>query len=301
MHAAKRLYCEVFDPATLAFFRYCAPIPRRDRVPRLHGADMTIGDGKKFRQRPSADLVNDIPEGHKKSLPQVATKVNGGDAARSDFFASVADMNADERLRIEQGERLRRAREQAGYRSARAAALANKWAESTYRAHEAGTRTIGQDDAEIYARRFKLNGVKVTASHILFGDQARTMPVRKSSVVGYALAGGDTITFADGQGPFDEVDAPTGATEKTVAVRIKGTSLGRPFDGWLAFYDDRRDPPDASLYGQLCVCGLADGRVMIKTIRQGSGGRHHLESLTEPTMFDVKLAWAAEVIEMRPR
>lgn len=69
-----------------------------------------------------------------------------------------------------QGARLKKARELAGYRSAREAALSNKWAESTYRTHETGSRTIGQDDAEKYARKFRGMGVNVTAQSILFGE-----------------------------------------------------------------------------------------------------------------------------------
>jgi transcriptional regulator with XRE-family HTH domain len=122
------------------------------------------------------------------------------------------------------------------------------------------------------------------------------------SVVGYAAAGADSVTFADGQGPFDEVEAPSWANETTVAVRVRGTSLGLYFDGWLAFYDNRRDPPDDSLVGALCVCGLSRGRVVIKKLRAGSAkGLFHLESETEPTLFDERVEWAAEVKEMRPR
>ena len=127
-------------------------------------------------------------------------------------------------------------------------------------------------------------------------------PPIRTSVMGYANAGGDTITFADGQGPFDDVEAPSWATEKTVAVRIRGTSLGRLLDGWLAFYDDRKDPPDESIVGFMCVCGLADGRVVIKKLRAGSSkGLYHLESETEATLFDQRVDWAAQVKELRPR
>lgn len=73
--------------------------------------------------------------------------------------------------RLEQGARLRKARKSAGYRSARSAALDNRWPESTYRAHEGGTRTIGQDDAERYAKRLRFRGASVTAEHILFGSE----------------------------------------------------------------------------------------------------------------------------------
>ena len=138
----------------------------------------------------------------------------------------------------------------------------------------------------------------VPASVLLGGFKVRPIPL-----VGYAAAGGDGVVFfGDGQGPFDEVAAPAWATDKTVAVKIRGTSLGKQFDGWLAFYDDRRDPPDESLFGELCVCGLHDNRVVIKTLRPGaSKGHFHLESLTEPTIFDVRVEWAAMVREMRPK
>jgi len=78
----------------------------------------------------------------------------------------------DKKLRKAQGARLLAARKTAGFRSAREAALANGWAESTYRAHESGTRTIGQDDAEKYARRFRSRGADISAQAILFGDEA---------------------------------------------------------------------------------------------------------------------------------
>lgn len=62
-----------------------------------------------------------------------------------------------------QGERLRKAREAAGYRSARAAANHHGWPESTYRAHEhagedtTGARNYGLDDAERYGAAFNIS------------------------------------------------------------------------------------------------------------------------------------------------
>ncbi len=73
-------------------------------------------------------------------------------------------------LRHRQGNRLKEAREAAGYGSARAAAIANSWPETTYRAHEGGWRTIGQDDADRYAKAFRARGSKITAESVLFPD-----------------------------------------------------------------------------------------------------------------------------------
>src|SRR5271168_881481 len=147
-----------------------APIFRRDGVSGFHGPDMALFDGKQFREWCDPDSVDDVFEGHTRSLRQVAMPVK---TACSDFHDTLRSMTREEIIkRREQGARLRKARESAGYRSARSAALDNHWAESTYRAHEGGTRTIGQDDAEAYAKRLRHKGAAVTAALILFGEES---------------------------------------------------------------------------------------------------------------------------------
>lgn len=61
----------------------------------------------------------------------------------------------DEKIRKVQGRRLAQVRLAAGFGSARSAALAAGWPESSYRAHESGGRTIGPDDAARYVRYFQ--------------------------------------------------------------------------------------------------------------------------------------------------
>jgi acetolactate synthase small subunit len=74
------------------------------------------------------------------------------------------------KLRRIQGRRLATVREAALFKSARDAALSCGWAESTYRAHENGSRTIGQDDATKYVTAFRARGANgYTAQWILFG------------------------------------------------------------------------------------------------------------------------------------
>lgn len=183
-----------------------------------------------------------------------------------------------------------RARKEAGMSRPQLAELAGTSAQQIEKL-EKGVREMTRTWAERLAPH-----LGVTAEFLVF-SRGRT-----TSVVGYAAAGNDTVTFADAQGPLEEVDAPQWATKDTVAVRVRGTSLGIHFDNWLAFYDDRRDPPDQSLIGELCICGLPENRVVIKKLRAGSiKGKFHLESNTEPTMFDQVVEWAAMVSEMRPR
>lgn len=137
----------------------------------------------------------------------------------------------------------------------------------------------------------------VDSSSLLPDAEVRTVPL-----VGFVGAGATANLFAEGQGPFDEVEAPEGATDQTVAVEIRGESLGALFDQWLVFYDDVHDPPTGRLLRKLCVVGLPDGRVLVKRLERGQlPGRFNLLSNTEPPIYDVDVEWAAQVRAMTPR
>ncbi len=119
-------------------------------------------------------------------------------------------------------------------------------------------------------------------------------------LVGYVGAGA-TAHFVPA-GELGEVDAPDGSTGSTVAVEIRGDSLGPLFDRWLVFYDDVRRPVTTDLVGRLCVVGLEDGRVLIKKLKRSkSRGLYHLLSQTEDPILDVAVEWAARVKQMVPR
>lgn len=91
---------------------------------------------------------------------------------------SVA-MTKEEKIRKAQGSRLRTIRMAAGFDSARSAALTARWSESTYRAHEGGTRTIGPDDAARYVIWFLQQGAKgenFTGRWVIYGDEDELLP-----------------------------------------------------------------------------------------------------------------------------
>lgn len=120
-------------------------------------------------------------------------------------------------------------------------------------------------------------------------------------VVGYVGAGSAAHFFPEQQ-HLGEVPAPEGSTEQTVAVEIRGDSLGPLFDRWLVFYDDVRRPVTNDLIGKLCVVGLEDGRILIKKLqRSKTRGLFHLISQTEDPILDVPIEWAARVKNMVPR
>lgn len=121
-------------------------------------------------------------------------------------------------------------------------------------------------------------------------------------VVGYVGAGAEAHYYADGQGPFDEAPMPDGGTSQTVAVEVRGDSLGSIFNTWLVYYDEVRTPPTKDMLRSLCVVGLADGRVLVKQLLPGGHpGRYHLLSQTQGLIEDAELVWAARVKAMTPR
>jgi transcriptional regulator with XRE-family HTH domain len=126
---------------------------------------------------------------------------------------------------------------------------------------------------------------------------------RKVRVKGYVGAGGEAHFYKLSDEDYEEVSAPDGATDQTIAVEIKGTSWGRFMNTWLVFYDDIRSPVTEDLLGHPCVVGLADDRILVKVIRRDGKGGYKLISndSTEPDIEDAEIEWAAKVTSMRPR
>jgi hypothetical protein len=198
-------------------------------------------------------------------------------------------------------QRLREARREAGFESPTEAAHAFRWNPVTYLAHENGTRGLRPSVAERYARAYN-----VPVEWLLFGrghahEPATDHKVVTVPLVGYVGAGATAYFFSD-QGEFDHIAPPEFAGPHTVAVEIRGESLGAFFDRWLVFYDDVRRPITPDLIGRLCVVGLEDGRVLIKKVqRSRTKGLFHLLSQTEQPILDVAVEWAAKVKNMVPR
>ncbi len=201
-------------------------------------------------------------------------------------------------------ERLQKARAEAGYATAADAAEALGVNPTTYWGHENGSRGIGRA-AQRYAAFFH-----VSLDWLLTGKgaprRARTGGEPRSQatvpLVGYVGAGATTHFFAQDSGQLDEVPAIGPVSEATVAVEIRGDSLGTFFDRWVVYYDDVRRPVTPDLVNKLCVVGLEDGRILIKKVaRSKSRGLFHLLSQTEDPILDVSIDWAAKVKNMVPR
>lgn len=127
---------------------------------------------------------------------------------------------------------------------------------------------------------------------------------RELNVLGYIGAGAEFHAIDDhakGAG-MDTVEAPPGCPPDAVAVRIKGDSMiPAYFDGDILVYAERRMDIDEFI-NKRCVVGLADGRILVKTVRRGS--THNLFTLTSfnsGPIDDVVVEWAAKIVVVMPR
>lgn len=135
----------------------------------------------------------------------------------------------------------------------------------------------------------------------LLAEPSRKRPVRMVPLVGYVGAGAELHFLPAGD--LGEVEAPEGATDKTVAVEFRGGSLGPFFDGAHGFYDDVRRPVTPDLVGRACIVGLEDGRILVKRIRRSKakGLFHLISNQDDAPILDVRIEWAARLKDVVPR
>ena len=165
-------------------------------------------------------------------------------------------------------------------------------------AHALGTTRNQYAKLEGGSRR--LSDVWIARAAAAFGVDAGEIVTDHRAVVpvaGFVGAGSEAHMYGNGQGPLDEVAAPENATPQTVAVEVRGESLGSFFDGWLVFYDDVRSPVTDDLIGRLCVVGLADGRVLVKKVLRSrlDARLFDLYGQFGDPILDAAIDWAAPV------
>lgn len=192
-------------------------------------------------------------------------------------------------------DRLKAARERAGYATAADAARAFGWKEPTYTAHENGSRGVKARRAEAYSRAFR-----VRLPWLLTGDGSMTANT-KVPVVGYIGAGETVLSIDDYPkgGGLDLVDRPPDAHDDgLVALRIRGDSMRPLRDGWIVFYSRHAEGVPADAINNLCVIRLRSGETYLKELRRGyTAGRFNLHSWSAAgaPIEDAEIEWAARV------
>lgn len=200
----------------------------------------------------------------------------------------------------ERHHRLRQARVHAGFERQRDVfERFGGWNRNTYKSNENGNAPFSFDQAKTYAKAF---GVRAEWLYDGSGAMLETRGSRTVPLVGYVGAGAVAHYYASADEGLGEVDAPDNSTKDTVAVLIRGESLGPLFEEWLVFYDEIRAPVTPDLHGQLCVVGLPNDQVLVKRLMPSrSRGLYHLYSNNEAPILDQEIGWAARVKSMTPR
>lgn len=136
-------------------------------------------------------------------------------------------------------------------------------------------------------------------------DLATPPEPRRVKLKGYVGAGSQAHFYAVADEDYEEVLAPPGSSDQTVAVEIKGTSMGKALESWLVFYDDVRAPVSPEQVNQLCVVGLSDDRILIKRIERNRNGKAGYRLISnnpdEPPIEGANIEWAALVTSLRRR
>lgn len=288
----QRLVCDAFDLPPLGGFNDCGPMRHADRHPHLHHvavvdlceAEVTakLGWGGPLGD----DLLNGA---HTECLQNVATQIN---PLRSNFLATERRMDT-------KGKRLKWARSEAGFRSARAAALAMGMAVPTYNSHERagepGAREYDEEDAARYGRRFK-----VSASWLLFGE-GRATRATTIDIVGF-VGLGDEIKWGDQNDmSLGEIELPYPLPEGCFALESKGTSQHPRVQNGEVVIARWHEGSPIPYVGSEVVLLTGDGTYLLKTLKRHEGDGHFtIGSHNAPDREGVEVAKVAEVMSIVP-
>lgn len=118
-------------------------------------------------------------------------------------------------------------------------------------------------------------------------------------LAGYIGAGAEIHPFPD-QDPVEYLEPPPGASSKSEAVKVRGTSMLPAYrDGTILFYDRLLAPEE--MLGKECVVHLTDGRKFIKIISRGSGPHlYNLISLNADPITDVTVDAVSPIVWIKP-
>ena len=165
----------------------------------------------------------------------------------------------------------------------------------TYIAHEGDSKKPSRENAIRYARFFRVD------LEWLLNGNGELRPARLSVVplVGYVGPGSEVIFAHQTQSepPGEAVMPPGGSNFDLIALEVRGEAMpGVADDGAVIYFRDDRLPPTEELLGKLCICGLDDGRILVKRLQRGRDpGRFDLYSGIGAPLLDAPVTWAALV------
>lgn len=212
--------------------------------------------------------------------------VDHANIIRVDVFGDVKSVET-------MGDRLRRAREAAGFKSGRQAALRYGWTPSTYAAHENGQNDFDEATAKEYGRKFK-----VAAGWLLTGEGAsdKRNIIRVMGRIGAGAEISPEVEQVPPDGLF-EIETPFPIDERAVAFEVVGDSMAPRYDPGDVVICGREGTDPQQIVGWEAAVRTHDGRRFLKQIEEGSRrGVFDLVSRSgAPPIRNVRLEWVAKV------
>lgn len=195
---------------------------------------------------------------------------------------------------MDRAERLKWARERAGFGSPREAAKHFRWNENTYKSREGGLRDYGVDEAKDYSRAFDVSWIWLVSGE---GD-----PEKQNTVAVVGLVGAGNSIESESEQVYNaeplftvETDVPIPAD--AFALQVRGESMWPRYDDGDVIVCSRHSQNLAGIIGWEAAVGTADGNRYLKRVTTGSrNGLFDLESHNAPTMRDVQVVWASQVL-----
>jgi phage repressor protein C with HTH and peptisase S24 domain len=187
--------------------------------------------------------------------------------------------------------RLRKAREKAGYKSARSAALKFGFGVSTYAAHENGQNEYDGPKAEEYAAAFK-----TSAAHLLVGDKSAP-PNYVADVVGIIGAGAEIEPEEPPPHGLYPINADIPLPEGSIGFEVQGDSLWPRYDsGDVIICRAEGVDPEKIPDGEEVAVRTEEGRRYVKRlVRTTVEGLFTLESHNAAPIRNVRIAWASDI------
>jgi len=154
--------------------------------------------------------------GHCGVIRAVSNTVN---TQRIVFPATLLTVDQD------RAERLRVAREKAGYKNASEAARAFGWTESAYRHHENGTRGFGLDVAKKYGRAFRVKPGWLLCMEGIDGGVPTDFVASEKLIVGGIVAAGVWREPIEGEVLLEIDSPPIVRNARRLGYRLEGKSM----------------------------------------------------------------------------
>lgn len=197
------------------------------------------------------------------------------------------------------GERIKNAREAAGYTTIAGAAREFEFHKQNLADHEANRRGVDAEMAVRYGRAFG-----VDAAWLLFGGANRKpRPTQLVPIIGKVGADNEgRVLLSTGQASGDQAPIPPGGSNRSAALEVQGHSMrGFSDDGSLIYFEDQHTRPLHDHLGRVVVVELATGEVLVKRLLRGDSPEvWDLESIAGPTLRGVRIAWVANITAIIP-